>query len=350
MRAAELTAERFVADPFGVPGSRMYRTGDRARWRADGRLEFLGRVDGQLKLRGYRIEPAEVEAALLSHAGVREAAVVARGGSLVGYVAGEAEPATLRAHLEARLPGYMVPAPILFLSALPRTANGKLDPRSLPEPSEEISGAAPQAGLEARIAAVWAELLGRKQVPADANFFDLGGNSLRLAELHRRLVAALGRSDFALIDLFRDPTVRSFAARLAGATIEAEPQPAQVAEEAIAIVGMAGRFPGADDIDAFWKNLRGGVESIRVFTRDELARPASSRPVRGARLRAGARRARRRGKLRRRRFRLHPARGRGHGPAAPRSSWNAPGRRWRTRGYDPSRTRRPIGVFAGARR
>ena len=280
------TAERFAADPFAPPGARMYRTGDNVRWRADGQLEFLGRQDGQIKLRGYRIEPAEIEAALLRHPAVREAAVVARGDGLVGYVAGDVEAATLRAHIETHVPAYMVPAPILRLDKLPRTSGGKVDRRALPLPPDIAIGAAPREGLETRIARVWGELLGRQHVPADANFFDLGGNSLRLAELHRRLVLALGRDDFTIVDLFRDPTVRSFAARLgeAASTIAPQSVPAAtppaaqsgiavtpaVTREAIAIIGMAGRFPGAGDIDAFWRNLRDGVESIRVFTGDEL--------------------------------------------------------------------------------
>ena len=219
-----LTAERFVPDPFGAePGARLYRTGDRARRRADGTLEFLGRLDHQLKVRGYRVEPGEIEAALLEHPGVSEAVVIAREDApgdrrLVGYVvsAGGASTDELRNHLRARLPEHMVPAAIVALDALPLTPNGKLDRRALPAPEYGGGAAAyvaPEDALERAIAEVWCEVLGAERVGAEDNFFDLGGNSLLLVRVHDRLARTLGR-EVEVVDLFRHSTVRRLARHL----------------------------------------------------------------------------------------------------------------------------------------
>ncbi|HEX2079486.1 MAG TPA: phosphopantetheine-binding protein, partial [Longimicrobium sp.] len=218
-----LTAERFVPDPFASePGARLYRTGDRARWRADGTLEFLGRLDGQVKVRGFRIETGEVESALREHPGVADCAVVVRADApgearLVAYVAGEAGADGLRAHLRTRLPEYMVPAAFVAVEGLPRTPSGKLDRRALPAPApaQPPRPVEPGAGLEARIAAIWAEVLGLESVGAEDNFFDLGGHSLLLTRLQGRLVAELGHP-VPLVDLFHHPTVRSLARALQG--------------------------------------------------------------------------------------------------------------------------------------
>jgi acyl-coenzyme A synthetase/AMP-(fatty) acid ligase len=222
-----LTAERFVPDAFSsAPGARLYRTGDRARWRADGNVEYLGRLDGQVKVRGFRVETGEVEAALADHPRVRDAVVVARTDAagevrLVAYVAadGEAPSANeLRAHLQTRLPEPMVPSAFVALAALPLSPNGKVDRRALPEPD-----AAPTAGrallppdgeLETEIAALWCELLGISAVSAEDNFFDLGGHSLLVARVHRRLREKM--PTLSVVDLFRHPTVRSLAAFLRG--------------------------------------------------------------------------------------------------------------------------------------
>jgi amino acid adenylation domain-containing protein len=225
-----LTGERFVPDPHaGLPGARMYRTGDLARRLPDGGLEFLGRLDQQVKIRGQRIEPGEVEAVLARHPGVRQAAVVPREDGpgtrrLVAYVVpGGGEPTAagdLRAFLLERLPGFMVPAAFVLLDALPLTANGKVDRRALPSPEQvgpeprEGSGA-PATALERTVAAVWREALGVEAVGVHDNFFDLGGHSLLLAEVQARLHQALGR-DVRIVDLFEHATVSSLARHLAG--------------------------------------------------------------------------------------------------------------------------------------
>ncbi|HKV12634.1 MAG TPA: amino acid adenylation domain-containing protein, partial [Thermoanaerobaculia bacterium] len=183
---ADLTAERFVPDPFGVPGERLYRTGDRVRRRSDGTIEFLGRVDHQVKLRGFRIELGEIEAALTASSGVREAVVLAREDRpgdrrLVAYVAGGVSVEELRRSLSERLPGYMVPAAFVVLEALPLTSNGKVDRRALPapeQPGSEEEYRAPRTPVEEILAGIWADLLGIERVGADADFFELGGHSL----------------------------------------------------------------------------------------------------------------------------------------------------------------------------
>ena len=224
----ELTADKFLADPF-VPGNRMYRTGDVARFLSDGNLEFLGRADFQVKLRGFRIEIGEIEAVLEKQAGVRQAVVVARefkpeDTRLVAYVVAKPEvtlqPASMRATLASVLPEYMVPSMFVPLDSLPLTANGKLDRKALPKPSalDEESGTAtepPRNELENVIAQAWKNALGAEQVGLDQNFFDLGAHSLMVAEVHIQLQQSLGR-EISLVDMFQFPTVRALANHLSG--------------------------------------------------------------------------------------------------------------------------------------
>jgi amino acid adenylation domain-containing protein len=236
---AELTAERFWPDPFsGEAGARLYRTGDRVRFRDDGQLEFIGRIDQQVKIRGVRIELGEIEAVLREEARTEAVVVVraAKAGAgvgesrLVGYVvsgekAGEAGAVTdglkrLRERLKARLPEAMVPAQIVTVAALPLTPNGKVDRRALPEPVEEdgLEGAgfvAPREGLEAAIAGIWCEVLGRTKVGARDNFFDLGGHSLLILKVQATLQTLLGK-EIAVVELFEHPTVAALAARFGG--------------------------------------------------------------------------------------------------------------------------------------
>ncbi|MGO1081259.1 amino acid adenylation domain-containing protein, partial [Inquilinus sp. CA228] len=211
----DLTAERFVPDPQGPAGSRMYRTGDRARRRSDGAIEYLGRLDHQVKLRGYRIELGEIEAGLRSYPGVRDSVAVLREGRLVGYAAGEAAPdeATLKQHLSALLPEYMVPSRIVRLATLPFSANGKPDRKALPEPeweSDAESLAEPEGEAEQAIAGIWAEVLGLRQVGRDDNFFDRGGDSI----LSLQVIARARRQGLVLTlrDTFQHQTVRAQAA------------------------------------------------------------------------------------------------------------------------------------------
>jgi amino acid adenylation domain-containing protein len=221
----ELTAERFVCDPFAPePDARMYKTGDLARYLPDGNLAFLGRNDHQVKIRGFRIEPGEIEACLTQHAQVREAVVLALGDGhakrLVAYVVAEADEQlanTLRAHVAVALPEYMVPSAFVRLEALPLTPNGKLDRRALPAPDDEAFAhqayEAPQGELEATLAQIWSELLGVERISRHDSFFVLGGHSLLAVQMISRSRTALGIS-IAMHTLFEAPTVAALAQRV----------------------------------------------------------------------------------------------------------------------------------------
>ncbi|HEU4558809.1 MAG TPA: amino acid adenylation domain-containing protein [Longimicrobium sp.] len=218
----ELTAERFVADPFSAdPGARMYRTGDRARRLADGTLDFLGRTDFQVKIRGFRIELGEIEARLAEHPGVREAVVLAREDApsekrLVAYVVGDetAGAEALRAHLGKTLPPYMVPAAYVRLEQLPLTPNGKLDRRALPAPDGDAHAAreyeAPVGKVEQVLAEIWAELLGVERVGRGDDFFMLGGHSLLAVQMISRVREAM-EVELALAAVFETPVLSALA-------------------------------------------------------------------------------------------------------------------------------------------
>jgi amino acid adenylation domain-containing protein len=217
----ELTAEKFVPDPFAAEaGGRMYRTGDRVRWGADGRLEFLGRQDEQVKLRGFRIEMGEVESALSACAGVRQARVIVREDEpgdkrLVAYVVGKVEPDALRTQLRRRLPEYMVPGAYVVLDHLPLNANGKVDRRALPvpEPGARAGYVAPRTPAEEVLAGIWSEVLRVERVGAEDDFFELGGHSLLAVRLLATVEARTGRR-LSLPAFFAHPTIEHLASAL----------------------------------------------------------------------------------------------------------------------------------------
>jgi amino acid adenylation domain-containing protein len=224
----DLTAERFVPDPFAEePGARLYRTGDLAVLRPDGDLVFAGRADRQLKIRGYRIEPGEIEAALRLHPALHDAVIDVRGPRdvqrLIAWIVpseGIEAPAApdLRTFLRERLPEPLLPAAFVPLAALPLTPSGKVDRRALPEPSEarpDVAYAEPQSALERTIAEIYRDLLRVARVGLHDNFFDLGGHSLLIVRAHQKLKEALGK-EIPVLDLFRFPTVAALARHLGG--------------------------------------------------------------------------------------------------------------------------------------
>jgi len=216
-----LTSQRFVADPFGRPGTRMYRTGDRACWDADGQLHFLGRADEQVKIHGLRIELGEIEAALLSHPGVSQAAVVAwpngSGGSRLAAYATTTEEgpsaSDLRAHLRRGLPAHMSPSSLLILESLPLTPSGKLNRRGLPEP-QAAAGAreylAPRTATEEALARIWSDLLEVERVGVHDSFFELGGHSLMAMRVAARVRDEFG-VELPLRAFFDSPRLDSLA-------------------------------------------------------------------------------------------------------------------------------------------
>ncbi|AMA57435.1 non-ribosomal peptide synthetase [Bradyrhizobium sp. CCGE-LA001] len=217
-RRGGLTAERFIPDPFGPPGARLYRTGDVVRWRFEGVLDYVGRADHQVKIRGFRIELGEIEARLQAQQGVRAAVVVAReagaGRQLVGYVSGEAlDGAALKVALSSALPDYMVPARIVVLERLPLTPNGKIDRKALPAPDQlaaSVEHVAPRTPTEAALAAIWADLLRQANIGVTDNFFELGGDSIISLQMVSR-----ARREGVLIeprDVFRHQTIEALIA------------------------------------------------------------------------------------------------------------------------------------------
>ncbi|WP_338911146.1 non-ribosomal peptide synthase/polyketide synthase [Mycetohabitans rhizoxinica] len=270
----ELTAERFVCDPFSdEPGARLYKTGDLARYRPDGNLEFLGRNDHQIKLRGFRIEPGEIEARLAEHPQVRDAVVLARGKNndkrLIAYIVAEADDtlaSTLRAHVAAALPEYMVPAAFVRLDAWPLTPNGKLDRRALPEPDDDALAhhayEAPQGELETMLAAIWGELLGVERISRHDNFFALGGHSLLAVQLIERLRRrGLGVSVRALFDT----PILSALAQALGQPHDVTVPPNVITPDTVTLTPSM--LPLIDltqaDIDRIVEQVPGGISNIQ---------------------------------------------------------------------------------------
>ena len=217
----EITADRFVPDRFAaVPGGRLYRTGDRVRRLPTGDLEFLGRTDLQLKVRGFRVEPSEIERVLLGVPAVRQAAVALRGEVLVAYVAGgHVTPEAVIARIRDELPEFMVPQRVVLLDAMPLNANGKIDRAALPAPEAETAAPAPgttarpRTETELAVAAVWAEMLKRDAISATDNFFELGGHSLLAIRILGRLSRTFGMR-LSMRTLFDAPTVAQLAAEI----------------------------------------------------------------------------------------------------------------------------------------
>ncbi|QMU70574.1 non-ribosomal peptide synthase/polyketide synthase [Streptacidiphilus sp. P02-A3a] len=270
LNRAGLTAARFVADPFGPPGARLYRTGDRARWTADGTLEFLGRLDRQVKLRGFRIEPGEIEAALRQHPDVGEAVVVVREDEpgrerLVGYVTPAApervpDPAALRAAAAEALPAHLVPSVVVVLDALPLTAQHKIDRRALPAP---VRPAAPErteplTARERALAGIWAEVLGADAVGATDDFFDLGGDSILAARILARIRAELGVR-ITLRDVFTARSVAGLAPLLGETAEPAEPIPAAPRTGPLPLSSAQRRLWFLDDLNPGTSEYNTGV-------------------------------------------------------------------------------------------
>ncbi|HQW85850.1 MAG TPA: amino acid adenylation domain-containing protein, partial [Flavobacteriales bacterium] len=284
----DLTAERFLADPFN-PGGRLYKTGDRAAELPNGEIDYKGRIDGQVKVRGYRIELGEVEVAMEKHPAVEQAVATVREDRpglkrLIGYYVAKSELSTneLRKHLASLLPDYMQPSAFVAVKELPRTPSGKIDRKALPAPDVtrpdlDVAFAAPTTSVQKTLANVWTDLLGIDRVGIDDNFFDLGGNSL----LSIQCVAQLEGHGLKLpiVKLYQHPTIRACAAFLEGDAAGTSPAEMAKARKAaaggskkgdIAIIGMSGRFPGAENVEQLWQNLLAKKNSISTWTVDEL--------------------------------------------------------------------------------
>lgn len=274
----ELSAAKFVDDPFHA-GERLYRTGDLGRWTAGGQLEFLGREDGQLKVRGYRIEPGEIEHHLLQHPRVTGAVAAGRpspAGStelVAWYTAAEPvpDPDSLRDHLRRVLPGYMVPARIVAVPELALRANGKIDKDALPDPwavrAAAPRGDVPEDGLEAEIHAIWQRILGVENPGVDVGFFDAGGSSLLLAGLHSQIEERYP-GKVKLIELFSAATVREQARLVRERSTASEtrghdssaPRPGG---KQVAIIGIGVRIGAREDLDSLWEDLHAGRDFVR---------------------------------------------------------------------------------------
>jgi amino acid adenylation domain-containing protein len=305
LKRPELTADRFaIAATSEGPDTRFYRTGDEVRYRADGSLEFLGRLDHQVKLDGFRIELGEIESALNNIEGIAQAVVILREDRpgdkrLVAYYTGCGGliSTVLLQTLKTTLPDYMVPAAFVHLEKFPLTANAKLDRKALPRPESKRpllaqDFIAPRTAVEKQLANLWCELLQVEEVGIDDSFFDLGGNSLAAARMVSQYHTRVGR-EIPPAKVFQYPTIAKLAEFLQEQEKENETKsdflataenracdqrhPHRNSQDgndrtpgAVALIGMTGRFPGADNLDQLWRNLCNSVESISFFTPEEL--------------------------------------------------------------------------------
>ncbi len=284
LNRAGLTAARFVADPFGAPGERMYRSGDLACWTTQGQLEYLGRADQQIKIRGFRIEPGEIEAVLAAHPGVRDAVVIAREDlpgikRLVGYVVPAAgvslDTVRLRADVALALPDYMVPAVFVVLDELPVSPNGKLDRRALPAPDRIADPVAeyiaPRSATEHTLAGIWVEVLGVDRVGVRDNFFELGGDSILSIQVMSRVRVIFG-VELSPRVLFVDPTVAGLAVAVAESVVSAS--------ASIGVADRVGELPLSFAqqrlwfLDKFSPDGSGYVSAFALRLRGELDREA----------------------------------------------------------------------------
>ncbi|MCP4149084.1 MAG: amino acid adenylation domain-containing protein, partial [bacterium] len=305
MNRVELTAEKFLPDPY-APGKRYYKTGDLAKWRPEGEIDFLGRLDHQVKINGIRVEPGEIENLLLKHPCVKEAVVVVRGdekgkGYLYAAVVSEIAltAAQLREYLLEKLPLFLVPAYFVQLEKMPLTPNKKIDRHALPDPEtflqkKEATYVEPKSHREIIIAKLWREVLEREKIGTTDNFFDLGGNSLDIIRLKNRMQEAFNKT-IPVNAMFRYPSISSFGSYLDQENLEGEGTGERRKKSAVssrnggqagdsdaqgvkgtgpgmqvAVIGMTGRFPGARNIGEFWDNLINGVHSISFFSEEEL--------------------------------------------------------------------------------
>lgn len=310
LKRPELTAEKFIVDPTGKgPDARLYRTGDEVRYRADGTLEFLGRLDQQVKLNGFRIELGEIEAALAKIDGIAQAVVILREDRpgdkrLVAYYTGREglSSSAFVLALKATLPDYMVPSAFVRVEKFPLTPNAKLDRKALPKPEGKRpllaqEYVAPRTAVEKQLTNQWCELLQLEEVGIDDNFFDLGGNSLAAVRMVSQYQSKFGR-EIPVVKVFQYPTIAKLAEAIEGGETKADflaeaesrarqkrrraaqesaanhsqepPSRDGHAPDAVAIVGMTGRFPGAANLDQLWRNLCNSVESISWFAPEEL--------------------------------------------------------------------------------
>lgn len=290
----ELTSEKFIQNPFNKdPLSRIYNTGDLARWLPNGNIECLGRTDFQVKVRGFRIELGEIENILHKHSFVQEPVVVAKedgtGGEnlLVAYlVMKEGEKlniSEIRHYLKDKLPDYMIPSVFMQVDKMPQTPNGKIDRKALPAPEKDRSAldnvyVPPQSDLENSLVKIWSQLLKIDQVGMEDNFFDLGGHSLLVVQMMSALKEQLNL-ELSITKIFQYPTIRDLAKNVTQKTdqssqtyqnIQTRRQNKQTLGGDIAIIGMVGRFPGANNVAKLWENLCNNVESTTFFKDEEL--------------------------------------------------------------------------------
>ncbi|HEV2205771.1 MAG TPA: amino acid adenylation domain-containing protein [Candidatus Acidoferrales bacterium] len=371
----ELTRKQFIADPFSDNAdARLYRTGDEVRLREDGRIEFIGRLDDQVKVRGFRIELSEIEASLSRIEGIQRAIVVLREfgpneKQVVAYYTGRDGFCVddLAQRLKQVLPEYMVPGSYMHIDNFPLTANGKIDRKALPLPANSRRNLAqdyvgPATAAETQLVELWKEILQIDQIGVDDNFFDLGGTSVTAARMVALYQARYGRK-ISVLKVFEHPTVSQFAREIEQEEKElthaASNNGNQMQQRAfaktddtthagrVAIIGMVGRFPGADNLTELWRNLINSVESISFFSPEELG------PGIDDRLRADPDYIRARGVLRGAElfdaayFGINPLEARIMDPQQ-RVFLELAQHALENAGYDPSRYKGRIGVFAGA--